>query len=808
MIIKTIQKYLKIKSFSKSVNSLNIAEYIALFIGFYIFFSVPLLMLAKFNVIYSSFLSVVTLLIFHQFLKIKIELHIFCNPIFLIICILGIFLRYPTYHYLLGGQDQGVYVSISKFYENEGKTIFSDKTLNIIPATMKDSYVSDNVLSQIYSGTYIMDTEKGERYFQFYPGHSLLMAFTGHFFGDQNRTYSLLILSIISMVLTYLIGHNVFKSQLAGYVGTFVLAIHPLHVFFSRFPTSEVVIVFYNLAITWFFYRFVKTRHLLFFIATLLIWLGLCFTHISSLMYIPLFLFFILLITLRKKITVPASLSLVFGLLLTQLLSIYYGAFYSNSYFLSQITYMTNPLRLLGLDFIKMINMFGIVWIFVYIFSLIFIVFHLVLKQVTYLKYLSKFLDSHKLKLINLFIILLLIAALIRIYTLSFTNLYSGFKWEDLRWGAVNNGLNSILRSTPIVFLMYNVPLLLIFPIFINFIKVKRYSLSVIILFIAFFYFFSIRGLVPRIVPYHYYYARYLLPELTLVLVFIFMFVISKLKVFNLKYLLFFIFLFGYYGYFSFAGYSHSEMDKASKSIEQLSKHLSNNDVVFVINNAYEPHQAQLLLPLKIYYGLNVVRTDLNYLNQYLKEMDGSRNIYIISNTLIGDLGLQVVERTKIVTEELRSTSFIPTKTSTHTHKHDLLLLKYDSKQNNYFELDKEVFPTNFVRTGFYEDGWSMGDMIIHNANIILEENSVIKITTKNSISKAEIIEIVLNDMVMKANKIQPNLYQAIYLDTVPRWINDLHMRISTVKPCEINYHSTDCRDLGIIIDYLAIQPN
>ena len=315
--------------------------------------AISLLVLNVFNVHASIILSsIITLIIFWARKDTwKIDLNISSThtlPI-LMLLLIGLLFRSDPYLYVAGGQDQGVYVNMSQYYENYGKIFIEDEVRKGLPDNLKKAYDSaafgndfsgQNEIGGSYlPGVYVKDQQSSEYVFQFYQLHPLWMSIFGKLFGDTNRVFALVFFSLLSLVSFYLLAFEYTKRKDLAFIAGTLLAINPLHAFFSKFPVTEVVaLAFTSLS----FYYLLKYYNLarekvylpVYLVLSSLLMSGMFFTRISGFMYIPFF--YLILITVHMYIddrTLNKHLKyFVFSVFLFYALSVWYGLIYSNPY--------------------------------------------------------------------------------------------------------------------------------------------------------------------------------------------------------------------------------------------------------------------------------------------------------------------------------------------------------------------------------------------------------------------------------------------------------------------------------------------
>lgn len=785
-------------------------DFFILFFCLYTTIGSLFLMLGKYTVPISAISSALVLLILLVvgFIHIQRSALRFDNShlILFFICLIAFFLRVPTFYYLPGGQDEGVYITMSKYYRENGSTIFNDSIFQTLPENLKKLYKKNNIDLQIYPGTYIADANTGKRYFQFYPGHPINMALYGYYLGDGYETTSLLVFSLLSIILIFKIGSEVLRSQRAGLIGAALLAIHPLHVFFTRFPTTEVVLLFFILSFCWYFYKLVSTKRLFWGLLAILSWSAIAFTHIATFFYLIPVIILIELVIYEQKMNWRILGILLTSLLAVHLLTIYYGTHYTNAYFHYIVDEITSPLMIFNINFLTLLNNHGFVNVFAFIYGsllTVFVLFHTHVWDT--LKKHAGSLFKNKLTIISLVILIILsVFSLFQVYKISFTDHYIRDAWISLRWQAVNNGFDSVVRTTPVVILMYSAPLIIYFFVFIYEIvkKSPKMSTYTFVLVLILSYFYVIRGLVTKVVPYHYYYARYLLPELTILLTFASMLLFSR-KLPKGLIIGMFMLGFSYYGIVSLKATDHYEMRNKTEVIQHLGSVIHKSDIVLVLPNRDSFMIGQLMMPLRYYYSFNTIYIEPADLPLYLEQLKHN-NLYIISNQDIGSLGQEVIYSNNILTEQLASKKFIPVNTSINEHKHSLLLLKYSPRYQT-FSTNVVIYPKDYIYTGIYGDNWSGNEINIFDINTKLGKKNKIEVKVKNTMTNPETISAMINDLPVTLYREHTGNYSGVFEFTTTEVIKNLNLTVETGQPCVIA-GTADCRDLGILVDNIQIE--
>jgi hypothetical protein len=215
---------------------------------------------------------------------------------------------------VIGGQDEGVYVNMSRVFETRGN-IFQTNELreNISDKAVLEIYDQENL--KFYNkvpgkyeggylpGVYITNSENAQTVFQFYHLHPLWMAIAGSLLGEQDRVYSLVFFSLISIIAFYLLAYEYSRSRFVAFIVAVLIAINPLHAFFSKFPVTEVMALAFSSVSFYYLLRFYQKAkenqyHLSYLVLSVFSIAGLFFTRISGFLYLPFFFMLLVLTTL------------------------------------------------------------------------------------------------------------------------------------------------------------------------------------------------------------------------------------------------------------------------------------------------------------------------------------------------------------------------------------------------------------------------------------------------------------------------------------------------------------------------------
>ncbi len=239
----------------KFVENLPLYDLLLVYVGIVGIANVTLLAIGWFRPVVSL---LVGLFIVGVFLLVSRPKVIFKDARFgwpvLSLLLLALVFRLPPYLYLMGGQDQGTYVNISKVYEEQGTLYYTDHFRETLTEEQKKLY--DEYGNYMMPSFEKWNRDGSEYTMKFYPMHPSFMAIFGKVFGSDNRVYSLTFFSLISLANIYLITSMLGKSRKAGLIALLLLALNPLHAFFSKMPVGEITALAFSSAGFYFLIRF------------------------------------------------------------------------------------------------------------------------------------------------------------------------------------------------------------------------------------------------------------------------------------------------------------------------------------------------------------------------------------------------------------------------------------------------------------------------------------------------------------------------------------------------------------------------
>jgi hypothetical protein len=535
--------------------------------------------------------------------------------VLMVIILIALLYRAEPYLWIMGGQDQGSYVNMSAYWE-KNKTIFPEDTVRSKIESLELLEYYDKTNKSIQRKTKKLEylpgifasKENSEYVFQAYHLHPLWMAVFGKLFGSENRVYSLTLFSILSILFFHLLAYEMSKSLLIAGAAGLLMALNPLHAFFSKFPVTEVVSLFFTTASFYYLLKYYiaskKGDFPLFYLCLSAGLMG-CFffTKINGFMYIPFFclLLFTNICFVNNKRTKRDLALYCIGLLSFYTISVLYGLTYSRPYFMcifvdSFIEALgARPLWKLKLLTGPAITILGL----------------LILAGATHKRpgtqKIIKKTSRALIKWLPFIFVIILIGGLYKIYELGFTGKYSGHGYFDIRWNMSGLGFRSIRHSSIIVTVSYISPFL--FGLFLyNLFKYRKedYILSLLLLFvipfwiyIAFFYW---------VIPYQYFSARYLLSE-TVPYTILFALAGSSmlLRKNKMKILFFSLIAFSscYFGFYSIYQLKGREADGAFESLNKIASYADKNDLILLNKEEFTAYVV-IKTPLVYFFGKNI----------------------------------------------------------------------------------------------------------------------------------------------------------------------------------------------------------
>jgi hypothetical protein len=737
------------------------------------------------------------------------------DGVLLLILLIALFFRIGPYLYIMGGQDEGVYVNMSSYYEKAGGTFIRDNIRANMPRALRPIYDDSNqykrrmVKPGKYEGShlpgiYIEDLRNSEYEFQFYPLHPLWMAIFGKLFGATNRVYSLVFFSLLSIWLFYLLALELSGGKkLPAYLLALFIAVNPLHAFFSKFPVTEIVSLFFSSAG---FYLLVKyyeeskegNTNVFYLILSSGSFLCLFLNHIAGFLYLPLFYFILLLAMLyvdnravkRSLIVYCLSIFAGFGL------SLLYGYNYSFPYFYD--VYRLTFGAYLGPNFHVFLLMFVLLAAMIAI-----MVFFNARRLKPYLERLSPLIYKFYPAIIYGIILLAFFHAL----QLGFTDKYEAARFNQ-RWHIADKGVISLAYSSIVVAVSYLTPFgFLLFLAALNCMrKVSNIKILTLIIFLSVVWFMRI--ILAPVIPYQYYYARYLLGEVVpysflLIAIYVGQ-AIEKDRIHKIVIGLLCICVLVFSVYFTSFQLLGRVAKGADKALSGVAGRMDGNDIL-LINAEGFAHYNELVTPLSYYYGLNTITVPdaLNVstnIAAYLSARYG--DLFVLSQEPLGQYTL--VDTIPYKQGFFEPYAMIPRRF--YYFRKTLYLYKITRKIN----FSKEILPSEFDIGNFYDNIWTNGDGVIKRISYkIMPQDKYLVLKTRgwnpymDNLKRLK-LKIFVDGEELKFVTHRGSSYY-FELDGNVREINNIKIQSSTFVPKSLGINGDD-RALGIDVDSIVIS--
>ena len=164
------------------------------------------------------------------------------RPVYLVpVLLVALCFRLAPFDYVMGGQDQGVYTNMaSELLATRDIAVVDAELDRLRNSSALAAYKHDNYTSPFLPGVYTSKDAKQQLTFQFYHLFPVWLALFAGIFGASAASYGLTFLSLVSIVFFQRLAGQLTGSVRLGAAAGLLLAINPLHVFFSRFPVTEI----------------------------------------------------------------------------------------------------------------------------------------------------------------------------------------------------------------------------------------------------------------------------------------------------------------------------------------------------------------------------------------------------------------------------------------------------------------------------------------------------------------------------------------------------------------------------------------
>jgi len=437
----------------------------------------------------------------------------------ILLILVCLFFRLPAFNYVLGGQDEGVYVNMANYIERTGSLVVWDTPLDKLQGTpFVQSYLDENRLPPAYpelsnaeayiGGIYVRSHQSNVLNFQFYHLFPVWMALVAGVFGSTFGVYALTLFALLSVAFMYRLTLVLTGSSRAALVAGLLLALNPLHAFFSKFPVTEVpslafsLIGFTYLALFWRAEEGPRDRRWL--LLSMLSFGALFVTRISGFMYVP----FLIVVAVASAANDADRMRRnymqlwVLGVVALYAISVAYGLRWSHQYAVD--IYRASFERIVPshwrIGVVALVALMLLVWSGL-----------VALARTGMRPRIDSFIVMPLRRVVAPIVLISLALGIYKIYQLGWTAHYQGDIWLDTQWGLAGSHWRAVKASSLVAFFVYAGPLL---PLAFLGLVLRRQDeprIEFLRLFVAGFVVYIL--LLQWTVPYGPYYARYLLSE-------------------------------------------------------------------------------------------------------------------------------------------------------------------------------------------------------------------------------------------------------------------------------------------------------
>lgn len=427
-----------------------------------------------------------------------------------VLVLVALLFRWPPYWYIFGEQDQGIYVNTAAHLARTGGLLPVDPVLARLDgiAAAEAAYIGDNYANGLFAAG-IYDGPGSSLAFQFYHLFPVWLALFSGLFGTKAAAAGLTVLALLSIVFCYRSVISLTGSRHAGFWAGLLLAISPLHAYFSKYTVSEVPTLAYSLIALAFLVEGAKAaearRALPLLAISALAVFSLFLTRISGFMYLPIVLTVGVgaLIVGRDRGRAIALWGWALVTVLAFAASVYYGLAWSGDY--SRDIYSLSFTQAFGARWPLVVTSVALSCM------VAFFVAVPLTRTAAVKERLGALLDRSTILLPVLFGLVLLLAAY-KGYTIAFTDAYADDRTIGQRFGMAGGGWETLRAHTFWVTMLYLSPFVTAVLLYFGLRRPKGWKLAAVMFFVVMF--LAQVGLLLRLVPHQPYFARYLLSEL------------------------------------------------------------------------------------------------------------------------------------------------------------------------------------------------------------------------------------------------------------------------------------------------------
>lgn len=596
----------------------------------------------------------------------------------LLVLVLALLLRLPPALHLQSTGDPGVYVAMAGYFAQDGSLDVLDPVRERLEspeavARFDSNNVDKNLLQP---GISVEPGIPGHYIFQFYHVHPAWMAIFASLFGMASAPASQVSFGILSLFFAALLIERLTRDWRAGVIGCAIFSLMPLHIFFSKFPISEMPTLAFAFIAAYALSRAAdegddafQRRWLLF---ASLSFATLCLTRISGFVYVPVLYTGALLsyIYIAAPATRRRFVAFWVALIAIYFASVIYGLVWSHPYAVS-LYHMHFGGRLLR----------RVPWILLGCAVVAAVPFVLLRRDALRTRSATALRDgwNRVQRWLPVLLACIVLAGAARALTLGYTDHYRGSAWYDLTWRMSHAGIDAVFRSALLITGENIGPALAVL------LPVALYkpgaSATRVLLTIMVVVMLGYTAVLQWFLPFQYYYARYLLSEV--VPFSVLLIVLRCADGWQLPSLRPWILTAGaitaiYFVWFAWPLIGFREARGAESSLARIAGYLDQRSVLLVDENNLL-NAFRFATPLRMWFGKNLysVRNpdDLSAILHDLKRA-GLDDIYLMRSDANVPLPFKFLTKARFQQETMERSPFLPRRAETESE--DFVIARLD----------------------------------------------------------------------------------------------------------------------------------
>ncbi len=156
-------------------------------------------------------------------------------------------LFFHPHEFILGGADAGVYINLGASIARTGHWVMADETVAEVPVDLDEAFFRQQPSAEPpyiqFPGFYLTDAGTGEITPQFYPLHPLWLAVFNAVGGLRISLYATPVWGVLGVWAVGMVAGSLFGKR-SGLLTIGLLTLTATQIWFSRYPTSEVLTQF------------------------------------------------------------------------------------------------------------------------------------------------------------------------------------------------------------------------------------------------------------------------------------------------------------------------------------------------------------------------------------------------------------------------------------------------------------------------------------------------------------------------------------------------------------------------------------